>query len=139
MPWSSEYLEGQRGRLGAKFQQRSDALGVSKARGSVAVEKARVVFDRGQAAYARAQSSYERHRPKWVLAEFKKLQRKSQVGRHDLKPNWAGRQSGLMQQAEKNVLNRHVSRLKRIENMTRREISRVSREHSKSHSRSRAR
>lgn len=139
MPWSSEYLEDQSGRLSEKFQQRSDALGVSNVRGSLAIEKARVVFDRGQAAYTRAQSSYARHRPKWVLAEFKKLQRKSQVGRHDLKPVWAARQSGLMQKAEKNVFNRHMSRLARIENVTRREIARVSREHSKSRSRTRER
>ena len=139
MPWSSEYLENQRGRLREKFQQQSEALGVSKARGSVATEKARVVFDRGQAAYARAQSSYARHRQQWVRAEFRKLQSKTRIGRHDFKPNWAGRENGLMKQAETNVLNRHKSRLMRIENMTRREIARVSREHSKSRSRTRER
>ena len=137
MPWSSDFLENHRGRARASFHREVDSLGVSQAHGGKAAEKARAAFDRGKAVQQRATASFERHRQSWVSAEYRKLQLKSWSDQKDLRPMWAGRANGLMQKAEKNVFVRHKGRLSKIENITRREINRITREHGKSRVRKR--
>lgn len=137
MPWSSDFLENHRGRARTSFHREADALGVSQAHGGKAAEKARATFDRGQAIQQRATASFERHRQSWVSAEYRKLQLKSWGVQKDLKPIWAVRKNGLMQEAEKNVFDRHKGRLSQIENITRREINRITRDHGKSRDRKR--
>ncbi len=137
MAWSSDFLENHRGRARTSFHRKAEALGVSQAQGGKAAERARAAFDRGQAVQQRATASFERHRQSWVSAEYRKLQLKSWSGQKDLRPKWAVRENGLMQKAEKNVFDRHKGRLSKIENITRREINRITREHGKSRVRKR--
>lgn len=137
MTSGSGYREELRGKLRAAFSEQKDAKGVASSRSSKVVEQARRVFDRGAALEKKATSSYEKFRPKWVLAEYKKLQLKSWLQAPAFRPAWARSANLTMQQAERLVECRYSNRLTKIDTITRRAIARVNREHS--HSRSRGR
>jgi len=137
MSWSSGYLENQRGKARTAFDKETGALGVAKARNGHIVEKARKIFDRGAVAKSQATGAFRRHRRKWVLAEYRKLQGKARGAKPQLKPNWAISANQMMEQAETNVLNRHKKRIRNIDSVTRREIARVRRENAPSRSRKR--
>ena len=137
MTWSSDYLEELRGKHRAKFTDKVEAKGVAFARTGKAAEEARRVHDRGIALKKAATAGYEKHRNKWVLREFSKLQAKSAFNKPELKPAWAQSKNRLMERAQKNVFERHQSRIRKIDDTTTREVARVRREHSKERRRGR--
>lgn len=131
------YREELRGKLRKAFSEEMKGLGVAYSRTPKVVEQARRQYDRGMALKGAATQAYEKHRKRWVLAEYKKLQLTSWSRRPVLKPDWARTANRTMEQAEKNVFRRYQSRLLKIESITRREVARVRREHAPTRSRKR--
>jgi hypothetical protein len=131
------YRDDLRGKLRAKFTKKVVAKGVGYANSAAAAEQARRIHDRGTNLQKKATDLYKRRNLKWVLAEYRKLQLKSWAPRPELKPDWARSGHRMMQQAEKNVLNRYLKRMRKIEGATRREIARVRRNNAPVRSRTR--
>lgn len=137
MTWSSDYLEELRGKHREKFQEKAEAKGVGFARAGKAAEEARRVHDRGIALKETAAAGYEKHRNRWVLKEYSKLQTKASSSTPEYKPEWAQSNDKMMEQAQKNVWDRYQSRIRKIDDTTVREVARVRREHARDRKRDR--
>ena len=137
MTWSSDYLEELRGKHQKKFQEKAEAKGVGFARTGKAAEEARRVHDRGIALKETATACYEKYRNRWVLREYSKLQTKASSSKPEFKPEWAQSNNKMLEQAQRNVLDRHQRRIRKIDDTTVREVARVHRENAKERKRDR--
>lgn len=132
-----EFREDLRGMLRETFSEKVRAMGVAYARNPKAAEKARRQYERGASLTNTAIKAYKKNRRRWVLAEYRKLQLKSWSSKAVLKPEWARSENRMMARAERNVFQRHQTRLTKIDAITRREVARVRREHAPARSRAR--